>query len=100
MRRPDIAQRGGPATPFRLDGHAPVEPPIIETPMWRFAGGHLGFYGFLCVANARVVNLGKVDVLELQDRQWRAAYDAGAHPIDEAEKALLEHWRQRVLGTR
>jgi hypothetical protein len=98
MRRPDVTQRGGPLTPFQLDGELPVELPIIQTPLWHYAGCHLGFYGFLCIANARLSRLGKVNVLDMPSRAWRAAYDAGDHPIDEAEKALIEHWRRHVLN--
>jgi hypothetical protein len=88
MWRPDVAQRGGPTTPFQLDGCSPIEPPILRTQLWRYAGGHLGFYGFLCVANARLLRRGTLDVLGLTDQPWRAAYDAGAHPIDQADKTL------------
>jgi hypothetical protein len=86
--RPDIAQRGGPTTPFQLATQPPIEPPILETPMWRQAGGHLGFYGFLAVANAHLMGKAQFGVLDLPDWCWRHADDGGAHPIDEAEKAL------------
>jgi len=86
--RPDIAQRGGPTTPFQLATQPPIEPPILETPLWRQAGGHLGFYGFLAVANAHLMGKAQFGVLDLPDWRWRDAYDRGAHPIDEADKAL------------
>jgi hypothetical protein len=98
MRRPDVAQRGGPSAPFQLDGHAPVEPPIMRTQLWRYAEGHLGFYGFLCIANARLLRRGTLDVLGLTDQPWRAAYDAGANPIDEADKTL-NGIQRRVAST-
>jgi hypothetical protein len=84
--RPDVAKPGGPSTPFQLDGHLPVKPPILRTQLWRCAEGHLGFYGFLCLANARLLRRGTFDELGLTDQPWRASYDAGAHPIDEADK--------------
>jgi hypothetical protein len=88
MWRPDVAQRGGPSTPFQLAARPPIEPPILETPMWRQAGDHLGFYGFLAVANAHLMGKVQFGVLDLPDWRWRHAYDAGAHPIEEADRAL------------
>jgi hypothetical protein len=85
-----VAQRGGPATPFQLATRPPIEREPLDQRLWDYAAGHLGFYGFLRIADARISRKVMVGLLDLPDRNWRDAYDDEAHPSEEADEALDE----------
>jgi hypothetical protein len=85
-----VAQRGGPATPFQLANRPPIEREPLDQRLWDYAAGHLGFYGFLRIADARISRKVMVGLLDLPDRNWRDAYDDEAHPSEEADEALHE----------
>ena len=83
-----VAAWGGPTTPFRLAGRDPVEREPGDAGLWDHAGGHLGFYGFLRVAEARILGRVGVGLLSLADRRWRDAYDGRVHPGEAADEAI------------
>ena len=85
-----VAERGGPTTPFQLTGKPPIGRDPVNQRLWDYAGGHLGFYGFLRIADARISRLALIGLLDLPDRRWRDAYDEEAHPSEEANEALEE----------
>ena len=87
-----VATRGSESEPFQLSGKNPIQhtPGACESHdrLFEYAGGHLGFYGFLRVAHARIARRIMVGLMDLPDRLWRDAYDDGAHPAEEADAAL------------
>ena len=89
-----VAARGSDAKPFQLAGKAPIHhsPGAQDTHdrLFDYAGGHLGFYAFLRVANACITGRVMVGLMDLPDRLWRDAYDDGAHPGDAANEAISE----------
>ena len=89
-----VAARGSDTEPFQLAGKEPIHhsPGARDTHdrLFEYAGGHLGFYGFLRVANARISGRIMVGLMDLPDRLWRDAYDDGAHPGDAADEAITE----------
>ncbi|MDU7519871.1 MAG: hypothetical protein E7K72_00520 [Roseomonas mucosa] len=89
-----VAARGSAAEPFQLVGKEPIHhtPGAHDTHdrLFDYAAGHLGFYGFLRVANARISGRVMVGLLDLPDRLWRDAYDDGAHPGDAANEAITQ----------
>ncbi len=85
-----VAERGGSSTPFQLAGKPPIEREPVDQRLWGYSGGHLGFYGFLRVADARISRRALVGLMDLPDRCWRDAYEDGAHPSAEADEALAE----------
>ncbi|QDD97427.1 hypothetical protein [Roseomonas mucosa] len=89
-----IAARGSDTESLQLAGkeliHYPPRCPGHPRPPVRLRrGGHLGFYGFLRVANAHISGRVMVGLPDLPDRLWRDAYDNGAHPGDTAN--LFSH---------
>jgi hypothetical protein len=90
----DVAARGSATEPFQLAGKNPIlhTPGVQETHdrLFEYAGGHLGFYGFLRVANFRIGKRRMVGLMDLPDRLWRNAYEGGAHPSEEADEAIQE----------
>ncbi len=90
MARLAVAERGGPDTPFQLAGKPPIGREPLNERLWEYSGGHLGFYGFLRVADARITRRVMLGLLDLPDRMWRDAYDDEAHPGEEADDALAE----------
>ncbi len=90
MARLAVAERGGPDTPFQLAGKPPIGREPMNERLWDYSGGHLGFYGFLRVADARITRRVMLGLLDLPDRMWRDAYDDEAHPGEEADDALAE----------
>ena len=89
-----VAARGSSAEPFQLAGKDPIHhtPGAQDTHdrLFEYAGDHLGFYGFLRVANARIQGRVMVGLMDLPDRLWRDAYDDGAHPGDAANEAIAD----------
>ena len=89
-----VVARGSDTEPCQLTGKGPIHhsPGAQDTHdrLFEYAGGHLGFYGFLRVANARISGRVMVGLMDLPDRLWRDAYDDGAHPGDAANEAISE----------
>jgi len=85
---PVVAAWGGPSTAFQLAGKSPIERRPAPDRLWDYAGEHCGFYGFLRVANARIVGRTGIELLDLSDRQWRAAYEGRVHPCAAADDAI------------
>ena len=85
-----IVERGGESAPFQLAGLPAIEPSTGDVQLWEYAQGHLGFFGFLKVADLRIGRRVMVGLMDLPDRLWRDAYDDGAHPVEAADDALAE----------
>ena len=89
-----VAARGSESEPFQLTGKTPIQhtPGACESHdrLFEYAGGHLGFYGFLRVANARISRRLGIGLADLPDRLWRDAYDDEAHPSEAADAAIEE----------
>ncbi len=69
--------------------------------LWTHAAGHLGFYGWLMVANSHAARTCKwiiLDLLDLPPRDWRGEYDGRVPPAEAADIAIDEH--ESVRGTR
>ena len=85
-----IACWGGPATAFQLDGQSPIERRPADSRLWDYAAGHLGFYGYLRVANTRILHKVGLGLMDLSDRLWRDSYDERRHPGEVADEAITE----------
>jgi len=70
-----VAAWGDPSTPLQLAGKRPIERTTGSDRLWDYAGDHLGFYGYLRVANVRIVRRIGVGLMDLSDRCWRDSYD-------------------------
>lgn len=79
---------GGPDMPFQLAGQPLIERRPAPDRLWDYAGGHCGFYGYLRIANARIVRRVGVGLLDLSDRCWRDDYADQAHPCEVADEAI------------
>jgi len=68
--------------------------------LWTHAAGHLGFYGWLKVANSHAARTCKwiiLDLLDLPPRDWRGEYNGRVPPEEAADIAIDEH--ESVRGT-
>jgi len=80
--------------PFQLD----TRPAIQHRPgrscshdrLWEYAGGHLGFYGWLRVVNRQIERVITVSLMDLPDRLWRDEYDDRVPPGEAADLAIDE----------
>lgn len=83
-----VAARGSADEPFQLVGKEPIHhtPDARDTHdrLFKYAGGHLGFYGFLRVANARISELGRLDRRE-------AAALIGVAPVNRDSGQMRGH---------
>ena len=85
-----VAEWGSPSTPFQLTGKPPVAREPVDESLWKYAQGHLGFYGFLRIANARVMHKVGIGLMALPDHLWRDSYEEQLHPCEAADDALAE----------
>jgi hypothetical protein len=89
-----VAEWGGPAAPFQLAGKNPLHHLAghsgIRDDLYRYAGQHLGFYGWLRVADARIGRRIGLGLMDLPDRLWRDAYEDQLHPAEAADEAISE----------
>ena len=85
-----VAEWGDPNTPFQLAGKLPVGRDPVDERLWDYAHDHLGFYGWLRVANVRIARKVGVGLMDLSDRLWRDAYDEQVHPGEAADVAVAE----------
>ncbi len=83
-----IASWGGPATPFQLDGQPPIERQPADGGIWDYAAGHLGFYGYLRIADTHMLRRIGIGLMDLSDRVWRAHYNDRQHPCEAADDAI------------
>ena len=82
-----------PATAFQLDGQSPIERRPADGRLWDYAAGHLGFYGYLRVANTRILHKVGLGLLDLSDRLWRDSYEERRHPGEAADEAITAEAR-------
>ena len=89
-----VAERGSETEPFQLTGKNPLlhirGRSITHDHLFDYSGGHLGFYGFLRVANARIERRLVIGLLDLPDHLWRDSYEDGAHPCEAADEFIAE----------
>ena len=89
-----VAGWGDQNEPFQLD----TRPAIQHRPgrscshdrLWEYAGGHLGFYGWLRVVNRQIERVITVSLMDLPDRLWRDEYDDRVPPGEAADLAIDE----------
>ena len=79
-----VAARGSETEPFQLAGknlltHDPGVSAAHDG-LFGYAGEHLGFYGWLRVANARIQRRVIVGLLDLPDCNWCNEYDLACTP--------------------
>lgn len=85
-----VAVWGDPSTPLQLAGKNLIERRPVSDRLWNYANDHLGFYGYLRVANTRIVKRLGVGLMDLNDRCWRDRYDERAHPCGAADDAIAD----------
>ncbi len=85
-----VAEWGDPSTPFQLAGKRPIWREPVDERLWEYAQEHLGFYGYLRLADARVTRKVGVGLMDLPNRLWRDSYDDQQHPGKAADKAIAE----------
>jgi len=85
-----VADWGGPNTGFQLAGDPAIERRPADGRLWDYAADHLGFYGFLRIANTRILRRVGVGLLDLPDRLWRDDYDNRLHPGKAADQAIAD----------
>ena len=85
-----VAEWGDPSTPFQLAGRSPIGPEPVDERLWDYAQDHLGFYGYLRLADARITRKIGVGLMDLADRRWRDSYDEQVHPGEAADEAIAE----------
>lgn len=97
---PDVADWGGPGTPFRLQGCAAIRPAASGSadPLWTHAGQNLGFYGWLRVASRHAMQMFHCGLLELPPRDWLGAYVGRVPPEEAADIAVEEHIARHGTG--
>lgn len=83
-----VASWGSPTTPFQLDEQPPVGRGPADGRLWQCATGHLGFYGWLCVANTHMLRRIGIGLMDLSDRVWRTHYEDRLHPCEVADDAI------------
>ena len=97
---PIVASWGGPDTPFRLMWRSPVRPGPSpdQDPLWACAGHHLGFYGWLWIADQHARQAFDCGLLDLPSRDWREMYDGCVPPAEAADVAIDEYAAQHGTG--
>ena len=85
-----IACWGDPATAFQLDRQSPIERRPADSRLWDYAAGHLGFYGYLRVANTRILHKVGLGLMDPSDRLWRDHYEERLHPDEAADEAIID----------
>ena len=90
----EVTEWGGQAAPLQLEGGIPFlhEPgrSAVHDRIWKLAGGHVGFYGWLRVVNAQCHAVDCLSILDLPPREWRDEYDGRVPPDEAADVALDE----------
>jgi len=95
-----VADWGGPDMPFRLMWRGAIHPgPSPESDrLWTYAGGVLGFYGWLRVGDHHAGQVFSCGILDLPPRDWRGEYDGRVPPDDAADIAIDEYAAQHGTG--
>jgi len=98
---PDVAEWGGPATPFWMQDCDAVyrERRDSPDPLWSHAGGHLGFYGWLRVANCYATRTFLSGLLQLPPRDWRGLYNGRVPPTEAADIAFDDYESVHGIGS-
>ena len=94
MTRPGLPAWGDPHTLFQAESQVPVGRPgeaaCDAVRLWACADGHLGFFGWLCAAQARSMATDGIGLLDLSARDWRDMYDGRVPPEEAADVAVDE----------
>ena len=98
---PRVAEWGGPAAPFRMEGCDMVyrERRDSPDPLWSHAGGQLGFYGWLRVANCYATRTFLSGLLQLPPRDWLGLYNGRVPPTEAADIAFDEYESVHGIGS-
>ena len=67
-------------------------------PLWSYAAGHLGLYGWMRVADHHTERTFLCGVLQLPPRDWRDAYEGRVLPDEATEVAYDEYAAQHGTG--
>ncbi|NHN93530.1 hypothetical protein [Acetobacter sicerae] len=89
-REPPVLSWGSEHTPFQRDGRVAITEMSACSTTAEYAAGHLGFYGYLRVANRICIRAACVGIFDLPDRCWRESYEAQEPPEDVVREALEE----------
>lgn len=88
-----VTDWGAPDAYFRVKGEGTIymgQSPDLDR-LWRYAAGHLGFYGWLRVVNWRTERIARCCLLDLPARDWRAEYEGRVPPDEAADVAYDEY---------
>lgn len=85
-----VAEWGDPSTPFQLAGKPPIGRAPVDERLWEYARDHLGFYGYLRLADARITRKMGMGLMDPADRSWRDNYGDEVHPAEAADEAIAE----------
>ena len=85
-----VTDWGSPTIGFQLAGEPLIERRPADGRLWDYAADHLGFYGYLRVANTRILRRVGVGLLDLPDRLWRDSYNNRLHPSEAADHAIAD----------
>jgi len=98
---PDVADWGGPTTPFRMQNCDAVyrERRDSPDPLWNHAGGHLGFYGWLRVSNCYATRTFLSGLLQLPPRDWLGLYNGRVPPTEAADIAFDDYESVHGIGS-
>lgn len=96
-----VADWGGPNTPFRMEGCDAVyrERRDDPDPLWSYAGGQLGFYGWLRVSNCYATRTFLSGLLQLPSRDWLGLYNGRVPPTEAADVAFDEYESVHGVGS-
>lgn len=89
-RQPPVLRWGDQHTPFQREGQVPITEMSACATTAEYAAGHLGFYGYLRVANRISILAAGVGIFDLPDQCWRDSYDAQEPPEDVVRDVLEE----------
>ena len=90
MELTPVAAWGSHTTSFQLTGQSPVERRPPDSRLWYYARQDLGFYGYLRIAQTRILRRIGLGLLDLSDRRWRDGYNERRHPWEAADKAMAD----------
>jgi len=89
-----IAEWGDTTTPFQIAMRQPIQHQpgahFVHDRLWEYAGGHLGFYGWLRVVNRCIARTTGLCLLDPPDRCWRDEYEDRVPPSEAADVAIDE----------
>lgn len=89
-REPPVLRWGSEREPFQREGQPAITEMSACATTAEYAAGHLGFYGYLRVANRICIRIAGVGIFDLPDQCWWDSYEAQEPPGDVVRAALEE----------